>query len=175
MFVNNLTWLADVIKNLDMDQLFWLAIAWSMVPFWKYAVPAFFQYAVPAWLNYKLEMKKLDTPPKNRAVRFLIAIHHPDSYDPAGEDQAMIQAIDELNDDMAAAGVRLFVGGLHKPDHSLTITADQQVQPGPTIPSHHHIAEIWVLELNSIEEATKWGQRAAKACQTKVEVRPFHF
>ena len=47
-------------------------------------------------------------------MRFLVSIHHPDDYDPAvAEDAAMDRAIDELNDEMIAAGVRVFVGGLH--------------------------------------------------------------
>ena len=47
-------------------------------------------------------------------MRYLVAIHHPDDYDPAvAEDEAMDRAIDVLNDEMVTAGVRIFVGGLH--------------------------------------------------------------
>ena len=45
--------------------------------------------------------------------KYLVAIHHPDNYDPSvSEDEAMDRAIDALNDEMVAAGVRIFVGGL---------------------------------------------------------------
>ena len=46
---------------------------------------------------------------------YLVAIHHPDDYDPAAtEDAAMTRDIDRLNDEMVAAGIRVFVGGLHR-------------------------------------------------------------
>ena len=47
-------------------------------------------------------------------TQYLVAIHHPDDYDPAvAEDEAMDRDIDALNEEMIAAGVRIFVGGLH--------------------------------------------------------------
>ena len=42
----------------------------------------------------------------------LVAIHHPDDYDPSAEDEAMSRDIDALKHEMVAAGVRIFVGGL---------------------------------------------------------------
>jgi len=41
-------------------------------------------------------------------TRYLVAIHHPDNYDPSLEDEAMERDIDVLNDEMVAAGVRVF-------------------------------------------------------------------
>ena len=45
-------------------------------------------------------------------AQYLVAIHHADDYDPSTEDEAMSRDIDALNDEMKAAGVRIFVGGL---------------------------------------------------------------
>ena len=45
--------------------------------------------------------------------QYLVAIHHPDDYDPSLEDEAMGRDIDVLNEEMIAAGIRVFVGGLH--------------------------------------------------------------
>lgn len=45
-------------------------------------------------------------------MKYLVAIHHPDNYDPSiAEDEMMDRDIDALNDKMKAAGVRIFVGG----------------------------------------------------------------
>ena len=44
--------------------------------------------------------------------QYLVAIHHPDNYDPSAEDEAMVRDIDVLNEEMAAAGARFFAGGL---------------------------------------------------------------
>ena len=45
-------------------------------------------------------------------AQYLVAIHHPDNYDPSTEDESMIRDIDVLNEEMEAAGARLFAGGL---------------------------------------------------------------
>jgi hypothetical protein len=42
----------------------------------------------------------------------LVAIYHPDNYDPSVETEEMSRDIDTLNEEMVAAGVRVFVGGL---------------------------------------------------------------
>ena len=44
-------------------------------------------------------------------TRYLVTIHHPTTYDPAAaEDDAMARDIDALNDEMVAAGVRMYGG-----------------------------------------------------------------
>ena len=49
-------------------------------------------------------------------TQYLIAIHHPDDYDPAvAEDEAMARDIDAVNDEIKAACVRIFVGRLQPP------------------------------------------------------------
>ena len=45
-------------------------------------------------------------------TQYLVAIHHPDDYDPFVETEAMSRDISALNREMVAAGVRVFVGGL---------------------------------------------------------------
>jgi len=45
--------------------------------------------------------------------RYLVAIHLPDNFNPsAAVEAAMGRDIDTLNEEMVAAGVRIFVGGL---------------------------------------------------------------
>jgi len=45
--------------------------------------------------------------------QYLVVIHHPDDYDRSVEDEAIGRDIDVLNEEMIAAGIRIFVGGLH--------------------------------------------------------------
>jgi hypothetical protein len=45
-------------------------------------------------------------------AQFLVAIHHPDGYDGSLEGEAMVRDIHALNQEMQAAGVRIFAGGL---------------------------------------------------------------
>lgn len=112
-------------------------------------------------------------------MRYLVAIHHPDDYDPsASEDEAMSRDIDALNDEMVAAGVRVFVGGLHRAIHAQSVRAlpdgQTQITDGPYLETKEHVAGFWVLEAAGMDEALEWGRKAAVACRAPVEVRQFH-
>jgi hypothetical protein len=112
-------------------------------------------------------------------TRYLVAIHHPDGYDPqVSEDAAMDQAIDALNDEMVAAGVRVFVGGLQPAGRAVSLLAgpDGRVTtaPGPYLKGAEHVGGFWVLEAKDLEEAIAWGRKAAIACRAPVEVRAFN-
>ncbi len=111
--------------------------------------------------------------------RYLVAIHHPDDYDPAlSEDEAMHRAIDALNDEMVAAGIRLFVGGLHRAQTAKSLRADADgnvsVSDGPYLKTSEHVGGFWVLEVDGMDEALAWGRKAVIACRAPVEVRAFH-
>ena len=111
-------------------------------------------------------------------TQYLVAIHHPDNYDPSTEDEVMHRDIDVLNDQMVAAGVRIFVGGLRpaRDARSLRRKADGEVllTDGPYLETKEHIGGFWVLEAADLDEALAWGGKAAIACRAPVEVRPFY-
>jgi len=111
-------------------------------------------------------------------MQYLVAIHHPDDYDPAVEDEAMARDIDVLNDEMQAAGVRIFVGGLQPAGMAVSVRVKRNgevlVTDGPYIETKEHIGGFWVLEAADLNEALTWGRKAAIACRAPVEVRPFH-
>lgn len=112
-------------------------------------------------------------------TQYLVAIYRPENYDPAiSEDEAMGREIDVLNEEMKAAGVRVFVGGL-KPEGTARSLRLQRagkviITDGPYTESKEHIGGFWVLEAADMDEALAWGRRAAIACRASVEVRPFH-
>lgn len=111
-------------------------------------------------------------------MKYLVAIHRPTGYDGSLEGPDMAQAIDDVNDEMVAKGIRVFVGGLQtetlakgirrSPDGTITVT------DGPYLETKEHIGGFWVLECASQDEAVEWGRKAAVACRCSVEVRPFH-
>jgi hypothetical protein len=112
-------------------------------------------------------------------TRYLVAIHHPDDYDPAAlEDEAMHRDIDVLNEEMIAAGIRLFVGGLHPVAVAKSLKAgpggEVEVADGPYLKTREHVGGFWVLEAADMNEALEWGRKAAIACRAPVEVRAFH-
>jgi len=53
--------------------------------------------------------------------QYLIAIQHPEDYDPSLEDEAMIREIAALNEEMDAAGARFFAGGLESARHARSL------------------------------------------------------
>ncbi len=110
---------------------------------------------------------------------YLVTIFHPDDYNPAAaEDEAMSRAIDALNDEMVAAGIRVFVGGLHPARSARSVRANPKGEivttDGSYLQTTEHIGGLWVLKAASLDEALVWGRKAAVACRTPVEVRPFH-
>ena len=112
-------------------------------------------------------------------TRYLVAIHHPDDYDPSiAEDEAMSRAIDDLNAEMTDAGVRVFVGGLHPAPHAMSLKPQPdgavRVTEGPYLQTSEHVGGFWVLEAADMDEALAWGRKAAIACRAPVEVRAFH-
>jgi len=109
-------------------------------------------------------------------TQYLVTIHHPDGYDGSSEDEAMHRDIDRLNDEMVAAGIRLFVGGLKPAGEARAVRRrgrDLMITDGPYLETKEHIGGFWVLELPDMEQALAWGRRAATACRANVEVRPF--
>ena len=110
-------------------------------------------------------------------TQYLVAIHHPDDYDPSVETEAMSRDIDALNDEMMAAGVRIFVGGLSPVSSARSLRAQPGgkvlITDGPYVETKEHIGGFWVLEAANLDDALAWGRKAVVACRAPVEVRPF--
>jgi len=111
-------------------------------------------------------------------TQFLVAIHHPDDYDPfAAEDEAMHRDIDALNEEMIAAGVRVFAGGLHPARSAKSLRAQSGkvlITDGPYLETKEHVGGFWLLEAADLDEALAWGRKAVVACRAPVEVRQFY-
>ena len=110
-------------------------------------------------------------------TQYLIAIHHPDNFDSSTESAATVRDIDVLNEEMAAAGVVIFVGGLNpvREAKSLRAQPDGKVltPDGPYLETKEHIGGFWVLEVADLDQALAWGHKAVVACRAPVEVRAF--
>lgn len=111
-------------------------------------------------------------------MKVLVSIYRPNGYDPSTEDAAMAAAIDAVNQEMIDAGVRHFVGGLQSPERAVSLCLDAvgevTVSDGTYGASGSFVGGLWVLEVQTLEEAIAWGEKAARACRADVEVRPFH-
>jgi hypothetical protein len=109
--------------------------------------------------------------------QYLVAIHHPDNYDPSTEGEAMVRDINALNKEMIDAGVRLFAGGLTPAGVAKSLRAQSGgkvfVTDGPYLETKEHICGFWILEAADLDEALAWGRKAVVACRAPCEVREF--
>ncbi|WP_235577838.1 MULTISPECIES: YciI family protein [unclassified Rhodanobacter] len=116
-------------------------------------------------------------PWENNMPQYLVAIHHPENYDPSTEDETMIRDIGMLNEEMKAAGARFFAGGLESNSKAKSLrrqpTGKVIVTDGPYIEAKEHVGGFWILEAADMDEALAWGSRAVVACRAPVEVRAF--
>jgi len=106
----------------------------------------------------------------------MVAIHHPDDFEPFSEGEDTVRDIDALNDEMNAAGVIVFVGGMQPAGmaKSVRVRAGKSiVSDGPYLETKEHIGGFWVLEVAGMDKAVEWGKKAAVACRAPVEVRGF--
>ncbi len=101
---------------------------------------------------------------------YLVSVYRPIGFDPAPSlDAGAHREIDQLNDEMVAAGVRVFVGGLQLPS-----TATWLGPEVPPVTGDAYLDGFWVLDVAHLDEALGWGRKAGIACRALVEVRPFH-
>jgi hypothetical protein len=111
-------------------------------------------------------------------TQYLVAIYHPDDYDPSTEGEAMSRDIDALNEEMEVARVRIFAGGLSPARSARSLRAQPAgkvlVTDGPYVETKEHLGGFWVLEARDLDEALAWGRKAAVACRAPVEVRQFN-
>jgi len=84
--------------------------------------------------------------------------------------------IDAFNDGLRAEGHWVFAGGLGSPDPATVIDnrGDEAVfTDGPFLESKEYLAGFWIIEAPDLDVALKLGAAGSKACNRKLEVRPF--
>jgi hypothetical protein len=108
-------------------------------------------------------------------TQYLVAIHHPDGYDGSLETEAMSRDIDVLNEEMEAAGVRIFAAGLSAASSARSLRAQPDgkvlITDGPYLETKEHVGGFWLLKAANLDEALAWGRKAVVACRAPVEVR----
>ena len=85
-------------------------------------------------------------------------------------------AIDVFNDRLIAEGHWVFAGGLAGPDSATVIDnrgEEAIFTDGPFVESKEYLAGFWIMEAADLDVALKLAAAGSKACNRKVEVRPF--
>jgi hypothetical protein len=109
--------------------------------------------------------------------KYLLTIYQPDGGQPPPEVLSKImQEVDAVRQEMIAAGVWVFSGGLHPPSTATVVRLKDDkflLTDGPYIESKEHIGGFTVIQVPDLDSALKWGQKTARATTLPIEVRPF--
>jgi hypothetical protein len=85
-------------------------------------------------------------------------------------------AIDVFNDRLKAEGHWVFAGGLGSPG-TATVIDNRRDEPmftdGPFLESKEYLAGFWIIEAADLDVARGLAAAGSKACNRKIEVRPF--
>jgi hypothetical protein len=106
-------------------------------------------------------------------VQYLVSVIY-DANDVATEDE--MEAITAFNKKLKADGYWVFAGGLAAPNTATVIdnrNGDPVVTDGPFVEAKEHLAGLWIWEAPDLDVALKLAAEGSKACNRKIEVRPF--
>ncbi len=111
--------------------------------------------------------------------QYLVAIYHPDDYDPSVETEATIEEIHALNRELIATGARKFACGLSPASNAKSLRAQPNgevlITDGPYLETKEHIGGFWILEAADMDEALAWARKGAAVCRAAGEVRELLF
>jgi len=106
-------------------------------------------------------------------MQYLLSVIH-DSTELATADE--MAAIDVFNDRLQADDHWVFAGGLGFPDTAIVIDNRGEqpvVTEGTFVQSKDYLAGFWIIEAPDLDTALELATEGSKACNRKVEVRPF--
>ena len=103
---------------------------------------------------------------------YLVSNQLPDNFDPSTVTEAMIRDINTVNEEMEAAGARVFAGGLQAPRKAKSLrgqaNGDVLITDGPYLETKEHVGGFWLLEAADMDKALEWGRKAVVACRAPV-------
>ena len=106
-------------------------------------------------------------------MQYLVSVIH-DQTDLATPSE--MASIDVFNERLQAEGHWVFAGGLGAPATATVIdnrSAEATFTDGPYVESKEYLAGFWVMEAPDLDVALTLAADGSKACNRKVEVRPF--
>ncbi|MFG6201107.1 YciI family protein [Nonomuraea sp. JJY05] len=106
-------------------------------------------------------------------MQYLVSVIHDQAGLATPDEQA---AIDVFNDRLQAEGHWVFAGGLASPNTATVIDnrgGETMVTDGPFLEPKEYLAGFWIIEAAGPDVALKLEAEGSKACNRKVEVRPF--
>ncbi|MEP6619431.1 MAG: YciI family protein [bacterium] len=106
-------------------------------------------------------------------MQYLISVIDDGTGPATGTEDA---AIDVFNDRLRAESHWVFAGGLGSPSTATVIDnrrGESLFTDGPYVESKEYIAGFWIIDAPDLDVALKLAADGSRACNRKVEVRPF--
>jgi hypothetical protein len=106
-------------------------------------------------------------------MQYLISVLHDQASLATPDEDA---AIDVFNNRLQTEGRWVFAGGLASPSTATVIDnrgEEALVTDGPFLESKEYLAGFWIIEAPDLDVALKLAAEGSKACNRKIEVRPF--
>lgn len=112
-------------------------------------------------------------------TQYLLSVHGNEEQYAAISEEEMQRAfadVDRFNEQLQSDGVWVFAGGLQGAE-TATVVDGQGESPvftdGPYLESKEHVGGFWIIDVADLDAALAYAAAGSKACQGKVEVRPF--
>jgi hypothetical protein len=111
-------------------------------------------------------------------TQYLLSVHMVEGEEPPSPEvmAQLYKDVDALNEELKAAGVWVFAGGLH-PASTATVVRVQEGEvvttDGPFAETKEQLGGFWIINAPDLDAALEWAAKATRACQAPVEVRPF--
>jgi hypothetical protein len=112
-------------------------------------------------------------------MRYMLSVQNDESAPlPTGADwDASLARVGLVNEEMQAQGVWVFAGGLRAASDSAKVVRVQDgattLTDGPFAETKEQLGGFWVIEVDDLDAALTWAEKAAAACWGPIEVRPF--
>lgn len=106
-------------------------------------------------------------------MKYFVAVIDDQTGSASPEEMA---TIDVFNDRLQAEGHWVFAAGLGAPDTATVVDgrgAEPVFSDGPFVESKEYLAGFWVIEAPDLDAALRLAGEGSRACNRKVEVRPF--
>jgi hypothetical protein len=106
-------------------------------------------------------------------MRYLISVIDGDNGPETADE---LRAVAAFNERLEADGYAVFVGGLDALATAAVIDnrgAEVIITDGPYLESKEHLGGLWIIEAPDLDIALKLATEASKACNRRLEVRPF--
>jgi hypothetical protein len=109
--------------------------------------------------------------------QYLLSVYQPEGTPPSPEVLGKImQELEALHEEMRAAGVWVFSGGLSAPSTATVLRpggGEMLITDGPFAEGKEYLGGFTIIKAPDLDSALEWGRKLARATTLPIEVRPF--